>query len=80
MRFEMLKETKHPKKNLFLQYGNWHWDDSEPSQGYRFIWKSPEGKLLPQRGQAYIESLDEAMELMAQAMKEGWASPKTWTE
>jgi hypothetical protein len=41
-------------------------------RGYRFIWVDPDGRLLPQRGQARLPSLKMAAELMAKATAEGW--------
>ena len=48
-------------------------DGSETEEGFRFIWKDPQGNLLPQRGQARIPSLDDLRKLVDQAIKEGWA-------
>src|SRR5210317_1174534 len=42
--------------------------------GYRFIWKRPNGNLQGARGQARIPSIADAMELMSVAMREGWGN------
>ena len=44
----------------------------EQYYGYRFIWRTPEGKLQPARGQARIPSIKIAKELMDYAIAEGW--------
>jgi hypothetical protein len=40
--------------------------------GYRFIWRRPDGKLQPARGQARLPSISEAEKLMAKAKSAGW--------
>ena len=58
---------------LCFQLCSYIYDDgSETEEGFRFIWKDPQGKMLPQRGQARIPSLDDLRKLVDQAIKEGW--------
>lgn len=40
--------------------------------GYRFIWRDAGDRLLPQRGQARIETIEEAEELIKMAKKRKW--------
>jgi len=55
-----------------LQWCRYLYDDGKMEHGYRFIWVTPDGKLLPQRGQARLPSLKMATELMKKAKAEGW--------
>ncbi len=72
MRVESLNEVK-TEDGLCFQYCKWHWDDREPTYGYRFIWrKSGSGKLLPTRGQAYIPDGATMLDLISRAVREGW--------
>jgi len=57
---------------LYLQWCRYLYDDGNMEQGYRFIWKRPDGSLQPARGQARIASLREAEELIQMARDQGW--------
>lgn len=57
---------------LCLQWCRYNWDDGKTEDGYRFIWRRPEGSLQPARGQARIPSIRLARELMDRAIAEGW--------
>ncbi len=57
---------------LFFQKCIYHYDDGSEDHGYRFIWKDPDGKLRPQRGQARIPDKKALDELITQAIKAGW--------
>jgi hypothetical protein len=46
--------------------------DGDLAEGYRFMWRLPNGNLQAARGQARIPSLRMARYLMTQAEKEGW--------
>ena len=48
------------------------YDDGSSENGYRFIWRRPDGSLQPARGQARIPSLNKATVLMDMAKSEGW--------
>ncbi len=61
--------------------GNWRlcfqrcryvYNDGKVQDGYRFIFRRPDGSLQGARGQARIPSLKEARLLMAEAEKQGW--------
>lgn len=49
-----------------------HYDDGSNDEGYRFIWRRPDGVLQPARGQARIPSKQELEQLLNQATQEGW--------
>lgn len=58
---------------LCFQQCTFYFDDGrEPQNGYRFIWRRPNGKLQPARGQARIPSKHELESLLNQATAEGW--------
>lgn len=59
---------------LCFQYGRYIYEDGTNEEGYRFIWKRPNGKLQAARGQARIPQIADAQELMAKAIDEGWGS------
>ncbi len=44
------------------------------NDGFRFIWRRPDGSLQGARGQARIPSLKHARLLMAEAEKKGWGN------
>jgi hypothetical protein len=44
----------------------------ETDIGYRFIWRYPNGKLQPARGQARIPSKNELEVLTSKATQVGW--------
>lgn len=58
--------------NLCFQKVTYHYDDGEVQDGYRFIWRRPDGSLQAARGQARIESYGQMMELIEMAKKEGF--------
>ena len=73
-------EIKHEVTNcddpndwlLYFQWGTYHYEDGGFDNGFRFIWRTPEGKLQTARGQARIPSKQDLFELLALASKEGW--------
>jgi len=78
-RVYVLNETVDPKtKNnedhhtLWLQWCRYVYDDGSSEMGYRFIWKKPNGNLLPSRGQARLPSVGCAQRLIEEAKKQGW--------
>lgn len=58
---------------LCFQYCRYHLTSKE-QEGYRFIWKTPEGRLQPARGQARIPSIADALKLISEAMRLGWGN------
>ncbi len=57
---------------LCFQWCRYIYDDGSMEQGYRFIWRRPDGSLQAARGQARLPSIEEAKNLMEAAIKEGW--------
>ena len=78
MRVQVINEvmTGDPKVNnqweLCLQWCLYVYDDGSSENGYRSIWRRPDGSLQPARGQARIPSLNQATVLMDMAKSEGW--------
>ncbi len=50
--------------DLCFQQCRYVYNDGSIEEGYRFIWRDPNGKLRPQRGQARIPSLDVVCKLV----------------
>ena len=60
---------------LCFQWCTYHFDDGSPSaDGYRFIWRRPDGSLQAARGQARIPSASDVFMLMQLAARAGWFS------
>jgi hypothetical protein len=57
---------------LCFQRCRYMYSNGESEDGYRFIWRRPDGSLQGARGQARIPSLKDARLLMAEAEKAGW--------
>ena len=74
-RFEIKHEVTNGEVGywrLCFQYGIYHYDVDADENGYRFIWRKPDGSLRPARGQARIPSTTDIFELLALASKNGW--------
>lgn len=67
-----LDQSRTETWKLCLQRARYVYDNGEIDEGYRFIWRRPNGNLQGARGQARIPSLKIARLLMAAAEKEGW--------
>jgi hypothetical protein len=57
---------------LAFQRARYIFDDGTMQEGFRFIWRRPDGSLQGARGQARIPSLRVARLLMAEAESAGW--------
>jgi len=58
---------------LCFQWCTYQYDDGRPEeQGYRFIWRRPDGSLQPARGQARIPSAADIFDLLRLAARDGW--------
>ena len=57
---------------LCFQQVTYHYDDDEPEDGFRFIWKRPNGSLQPARGQARIPNAEWLHQILRDAESEGW--------
>lgn len=76
-RVQIIKEVQKDKPKaghwvLCLQWCRYLYDDGNMEQGFRFIWRRPDGSLQPARGQARIISLKDAEKLIQMARKQGW--------
>ena len=78
-RVQIIKEVpvpyskpEHKGSALSFQWCRYVYDDGNSELGYRFIWRDPNGSLLPSRGQARIPSLAVLKQLVVQAENEGW--------
>ncbi len=57
---------------LCFQRCRYMYNDGSVQDGFRFIWRRPDGTLQGARGQARIPSLKDARLLMADAETAGW--------
>lgn len=57
---------------ICLQRARYVYDDGSLEEGFRFIWRRPNGSLQGARGQARLPSLKIARILMAKAEEAGW--------
>ena len=58
---------------LYFQKCTYHYDDKIYSEeGYRFIWRRPNGSLQAARGQARIPDAETLNRLLAAAGQAGW--------
>lgn len=72
---KVLKETPTNRIKdwqLCFQKCHYYYANGNDQEGYRFIWRYPDGKLQPARGQACIPSKHDLEKLLNQAAKEGW--------
>lgn len=76
-RVQVVQETSYqfPRGGkLCFQWCRYLHPDGSMEEGYRFIWKTEDGKLLAHRGQARIPSVEVALMLIKKAQNEGWGS------
>ena len=66
------KNTISGEWTLCFQKVTYHYDDGSTQDGFRFIWRRPDGSLQAARGQARIETYEQMMALINQAKKEGF--------
>ena len=57
---------------LCFQWCRYIYGDGTMQEGYRFIWRRPDGTLQAARGQARIPSIQVARNLMHKAELAGW--------
>ncbi|WP_437972748.1 hypothetical protein WMF11_26805 [Sorangium sp. So ce295] len=58
---------------LCFQWCTYAYDDDSPDEnGYRFIWRRPDGSLQAARGQARIPSAADIFGLLQLAARDGW--------
>jgi hypothetical protein len=58
--------------DLCFQWCRYNFDDDSHENGYRFIWRRPNGNLQAARGQARIPSIRDIQQLVNIAKREGW--------
>ncbi len=58
--------------NLCFQWCLYVYEDGTNENGYRFIYRRPDGSLQPARGQARIPSIEILESLVDEAKKQGW--------
>ena len=64
------ENAKSGEWTLCFQKVSYHYDDGSTQDGFRFIWRRPDGSLQAARGQARIESYEQMIALINQAKKE----------
>lgn len=84
MRVLVIKETVYDDPNpkaewkLWFQWCKYVYDKGDNKgdigEGYRFIWRRPNGHLQPARGQARIPSIKHIEALIKKAKNEGWGN------
>lgn len=76
-RVVVLNEVKSDREgwNLCFQYCRYEYGNGDNQEnGYRFIWRKPNGNLQGARGQARIPSISDILFLTGKAIAEGWGS------
>jgi len=74
-RIVVLNEVKKSYKSgwiLCFQWCRYEYGDNQEENGYRFIWRKPDGKLQGARGQARIPSIPDILELISMSIRDGW--------
>ena len=66
------ENAKSGEWTLCFQKVTYHYDDGSTQDGFRFIWRRPDGSLQAARGQARIESYEQMMVLINQAKEDGF--------
>ena len=57
---------------LCFQFCRYEYGNGTEDNGYRFIWRRPDGSLQAARGQARIPSIADINEFTAIALRNGW--------
>lgn len=74
-RVVVLNEVKKGNEGdwiLCFQYCRYEYGNNVEENGYRFIWRRPNGNLQAARGQARIPSIADILELTGMAIRAGW--------
>lgn len=74
---EILHETKHLMDSgwyLCFQHCKYNYDNGGIQEGYRFIWRRPDGTLQAARGQARLPSISIILKMTSIALSEGWGN------
>lgn len=68
-----VKEPRDDSWELCFQRVTYRYDDGSPEEdGYRFIWRRPDGTLQAARGQARIPDAATHDRLVQEAKAKGW--------
>lgn len=70
-------EVKKPYNEgwtLCFQYCLYSYSTGKTENGYRFIWRRPNGTLQAARGQARIPKIDDIESLISKANQAGWGN------
>ena len=68
-----VRDGKLNEWNLCFQWVQYHYNNGDDTEfGYRFIWRTPENRLQPARGQARIPDSDTIYRLIEKAKRDGW--------
>jgi hypothetical protein len=78
-RFVIHNEVVHPDHpadgwRLCFQWGTYQGPNGRSYQGFRFVWRRPDGTLQPARAQARLQSIADGEKLFQLARKAGWGS------
>lgn len=57
---------------LCFQSCRYVYDNGEIEDGFRFIWRRPDGSLQPARGQARLPTVNDARRFIEHAVSLGW--------
>ena len=66
------ENVKPGEWTLCFQEVTYHYDDLSTQDGFRFIWRRPNGTLQAARGQERIESYGQMQSLIEMAKKDGF--------
>jgi hypothetical protein len=58
--------------NLCFQYCLYECENEAEKNGYRFIWRRPDGSLHGTSGETCILSVSDILQLTSKALAEGW--------
>ncbi len=61
---------------LCFQECTYHYDNHSTEDGFRFIWRRPDGSLQAARGQARIPDAQTLYGLLDDAVQEGWLNDR----
>ena len=67
-----VRSDPHDGWQLCFQWVTYTLEDGSQENGYRFIWRRPDGTMRPARGQARIPSAANLFDLLQRATTAGW--------
>lgn len=71
---EVPKSRNEEDFTLCFQHVRYEYANDTEQEGYRFIWRRPNGNLQGARGQARIPSIAKLLSLVSLAMEDGWGN------